>query len=365
MFKQIAYTAILFLIFFGMIAGSIPILSMWMPAYLAYVMPQAIAIFYVAINMYKDNSWYLALAFLVFIGLMVSTSLNLNRSRKNEIELTLRNRELIEDLNNEISDKVEIQKELEENKAEYERKKNLLPQNATSQRSVESARASYEVSLQQKIAAEAGLRQAQSELAQSQANLAEAQAQLGAIGDANSQVRASLAAVRQAELDLEFTQVKAPVDGYVTNVLLQLGSQMVANQPQLALVDMNSFWIDGYFRETLISEIEPGDQAVITLMSYPDKPLEGRVDSIGWGIAPDDGTTGWLDRLHEADREQVAEAVPRLIDAREGDYLLQVNGVEVGTDKPVRLPAGRHLDAGIAQRLHITIKYVDPVNPEH
>ena len=113
---------ILFLIFFGMIAGSIPILSMWMPAYLAYVMPQAIAIFYVAINMYKDNSWYLALAFLVFIGLMVSTSLNLNRSRKNEIELTLRNRELIEDLNNEINDKVEIQKELEENKSELENK---------------------------------------------------------------------------------------------------------------------------------------------------------------------------------------------------------------------------------------------------
>ena len=179
------------------------------------------------------------------------------------------------------------------NKAEYERKKNLLPQKATSQRSVESAQASYEVSLQQKIAAEAGLRQAQSELAQSQANLAEAQAQLGAIGDANSQVRASLAAVRQAELDLEFTEVKAPVDGYVTNLNLRLGSQAVENQPALALVDINSYWIDGFFRENTIADIRAGDRAVVTLMTYSDRPLEGRVDSIGWGIAQQDGSTGF------------------------------------------------------------------------
>jgi multidrug resistance efflux pump len=179
------------------------------------------------------------------------------------------------------------------NKAEYERKKNLLPQKATSQRSVESAQASYEVSLQQKIAAEAGLRQAQSELAQSQANLAEAQAQLGAIGDANSQVRASLAAVRQAELDLEFTQVKAPVDGYITNLNLRLGSQAVANQPALALVDINSYWIDGFFKENRIADIRAGDRAVVTLMTYSDRPLEGRVDSIGWGIAQQDGSTGF------------------------------------------------------------------------
>jgi len=147
------------------------------------------------------------------------------------------------------SEIAQLRATIAKNKAEYERKKNLLPQKATSKRSVESAQATYEVSLQQKIAAEAGLRQAQSELAQSQANLAEAQAQLGAIGEANAQVRASLAAVRQAELDLEFTQVKAPVDGYVTNLNLRFGSQAVANQPALALVDINSYWIDGFFRE--------------------------------------------------------------------------------------------------------------------
>ena len=52
----------------------------------------------------------------------------------------------------------------------------------------------------------------------------------------------------QAELDLEFTKVRAPVDGYVTNLNLRLGSQAVANQPALALVDSWTIaWSDGPF----------------------------------------------------------------------------------------------------------------------
>ena len=179
------------------------------------------------------------------------------------------------------------------NKAEYERKLDLLPKKATSQRAVERTKANYEVSLQQKISAEAGLRQAHAALAESQASLAEAQAQLGAVGESNAQVRASIAAVRQAELNLEFTRVKAPVDGYVTNLNLRLGSQAVANQAVLALVDVNSYWIDGFFKENAIADIRAGDRAVVTLMTYPDTPLEGRVDSIGWGIAQQDGSTGF------------------------------------------------------------------------
>ena len=84
----------------------------------------------------------------------------------------------------------------------------------------------------------------------------------------------------------------ASVDGYVTNLNLRLGSQAVANQPALALVDTASFWVHGYFRETMIADVNPGDRAIVTLMTYPDKPLEGRVDSLGWGIAQEDGSTG-------------------------------------------------------------------------
>lgn len=66
----------------------------------------------------------------------------------------------------------------------------------------------------------------------------------------------------------------------------------MADQPGLALVDVGSFWVYGFFRKTQVGSVRPGDRAVITLMTYPDKPLRGVVDSIGWGIHRSDGSTG-------------------------------------------------------------------------
>ena len=178
-------------------------------------------------------------------------------------------------------------------RAEYKRQEEMLPRKATSQKAYQQAKANYQVSQQQRRTAVAGLAQAKANLSQAEANLAEAKANLGAVDDENPQIRAARAAVEQAELNLEFTTVRAPVDGYVTNLLLRLGSQMVANQPVIAFIDVNSYWITGYFRENYIEGIEPGDRAVVTLMSYPDKPVVGRVESIDWGIAQEDGSTGF------------------------------------------------------------------------
>lgn len=95
-----------------------------------------------------------------------------------------------------------------------------------------------------------------------------------------------------AKLNLEFTKVKAPVDGWVSNINFQIGSQATANQPLMALVDKKSFWIFGFFREDTIKDVHEGDEAIVTLMAYPDTPLQGKVESIAWGIAPRDGNPG-------------------------------------------------------------------------
>jgi multidrug resistance efflux pump len=50
--------------------------------------------------------------------------------------------------------------------------------------------------------------------------------------------------------------------------------------------------VHGFFKENAIEDIRKGNKAIITLMSYPDTPLEGYVDSLGWGIAQQDGSTG-------------------------------------------------------------------------
>jgi multidrug resistance efflux pump len=110
---------------------------------------------------------------------------------------------------------------------------------------------------------------------------------------AEAAVEQSIAALESAQLDLQFTEVRAPVDGYITNLDLRIGSQAVANSPALALVDVNSYWVHGFFRENYIADIRSGDRAVVTLMTYPDTPLEGRVDSLGWGIAQQDGSTSY------------------------------------------------------------------------
>lgn len=183
--------------------------------------------------------------------------------------------------------------QLTEAKAQFERNRALVEKGTISWQRFDDLKMQYEVAAANKNQSLAALLAAKSALLQAQANLAQAKANLGAPGDENARLRIAKAEVDQAVLNLEFTKVKASVDGYVTNLILQLGSQAVANKPALALVDLNTFWVDAYFRETLIGKMKAGDEALVTLMSYPDTPIAGKVDSLGWGLAQSDGSTGY------------------------------------------------------------------------
>ena len=134
---------------------------------------------------------------------------------------------------------------------------------------------------------------------------------------AEAAVQVAIADLDSAKLDLEFTEVRAPLEGYVTNLNLQIGSYTVENQPAMALVDISGYYVYGFFKETQIENIKPGDRAVVKLMSYPDKPLEGVVDSIGWGIAQQDGSTSFdlLPAINPSfDWIRLAQRIPVRID---------------------------------------------------
>jgi len=105
-------------------------------------------------------------------------------------------------------------------------------------------------------------------------------------------IDSSTEALNTAKLNLSYTKVYAEVDGYVSNITFQIGTQATANKPLLALVDTSSYWVFGFFREDKIPNVTIGDDAVVTLMAYPDTPLKGKVESIGWGIALSDGNPG-------------------------------------------------------------------------
>ncbi|WP_229744736.1 HlyD family secretion protein [Neiella marina] len=104
-------------------------------------------------------------------------------------------------------------------------------------------------------------------------------------------VAAATAGVDNAKLDLEFTKVYATKTGYITNFNVAEGAHVVANQPVVALIDGDSFWIEGFFQETDLEHVHAGDSASVTLMSYPDYPFNGTVISLGYGIAQADGAT--------------------------------------------------------------------------
>jgi multidrug resistance efflux pump len=182
---------------------------------------------------------------------------------------------------------------LEKTQKDFQRAQELVAKGDVSKRTFDESKAAYDVAQADLAKAQAQQTQANAALLQAQAELARAKAELGAPGEDNAQLRAAKAALETARLNMEFTQVRASVDGYVTNLNLRLGSQAVGNQPALALVDTASFWVHGYFRETMIEGMSPGDRAIVTLMTYPDRPSEGRVDSIGWGISQSDGSTGY------------------------------------------------------------------------
>jgi multidrug resistance efflux pump len=136
--------------------------------------------------------------------------------------------------------------------------------------------------------ARASLSQAKAALTSSKANLDQAKASLGEPGDANVRIREAMVQLEEARLNLSWTSINAPVDGFITNLDVNEGAFGVAGTPIAAFVDSSSFRVDGYFQETKLKHIKPGDRAIITLMSHPDTELKGVVDSIGYAIDPPD-----------------------------------------------------------------------------
>jgi multidrug resistance efflux pump len=91
------------------------------------------------------------------------------------------------------------------------------------------------------------------------------------------------AQLNQAQVNLERTRILSPVDGYVTNLLAQLGDYVNVGVNTISLVDADSFWVDGYFEETNLAPIRVGDPAQIKLMGH-GQIVRGHVDSIARAI---------------------------------------------------------------------------------
>ena len=101
---------------------------------------------------------------------------------------------------------------------------------------------------------------------------------------AEAALAAAKAALSQAEINLQRTEVRSPVDGYVTNLLMRVGDFARAGTSNLSVIDEHSHWIDAYFEETKLANIHVGDPVEATLLGFQE-PIKGRIESITGGIS--------------------------------------------------------------------------------
>ena len=100
---------------------------------------------------------------------------------------------------------------------------------------------------------------------------------------AEAAFREANAAVAQARVNLQRTDIRSPVNGYVTNLITQQGDYATTGQNLIAVVDTDSFWVAGYFEETALPQIGVGAPATIKLLGSRDI-IRGHVDSFARGI---------------------------------------------------------------------------------
>jgi RND family efflux transporter MFP subunit len=99
----------------------------------------------------------------------------------------------------------------------------------------------------------------------------------------------AVANLEQANVNLKRTRIVSPVNGYVTNLLAQLGDYVTVGERRISVVNSDSFWVDGYFEETVLGSIRIGDPAQVKLMGYSDV-IRGHVAGVARGIDIENAT---------------------------------------------------------------------------
>lgn len=202
---------------------------------------------------------------------------------------------------------------------DVERLRGLLAKDEVSQQQFDAAsaaaeaqRAAAEAARSQVAEAQAGIPAAQSKLAQARAAEQQAHAELQTAQTAPQRVaitkaQASAAAARaqtaranvaQAELNLQYTTVKAPIRGVVSKKGINVGQVVQAGQPLLAIVDVDHVWVTANFKETQLTNMRPGQRATVDVDAFGSHEYTGKVDSIAgatgarFSLLPPENATG-------------------------------------------------------------------------
>jgi len=151
------------------------------------------------------------------------------------------------------------------------------------------------VSKQQLDAAEAGALAADAELNAAQKQVEAAKA---ALTGADARLLAAMASRDQAELNLSYTRVTAPISGVVSRKTIEIGQLVQSGQPTMSVVPLDDVWVVANLKETEVRNVVPNDKAIIEVDSYPGKKFTGHVESLSpatgakFSLLPPDNATG-------------------------------------------------------------------------
>jgi multidrug efflux system membrane fusion protein len=118
-----------------------------------------------------------------------------------------------------------------------------------------------------------------------------AQNQLGQYGNINALRKAAEAAVYNAKLNVGYCYVRAPYNGWVTNLNIAEGQYANEGREVVSLVDDRTWYVIANFRETFLSHIKPGMTAEVFILAYPNKRFRGRVQGVGWALYQQNGAS--------------------------------------------------------------------------
>jgi membrane fusion protein (multidrug efflux system) len=178
---------------------------------------------------------------------------------------------------------------------DFERAQKLFEREAIPKERYDNAKTAHEVAISRVRASEEQLKQAEKAIETQKAIIKQVESSWKS---QLSVIKEKEAALQAAELNYGYTKITAPSDGYVTKKSVEIGNQLEAGQPFMAIVPLDDIWIIANYKETQLKKVRPGQKVKIKVDTYPGKVFRGTVDSIMAGtgavfsLFPPENATG-------------------------------------------------------------------------
>lgn len=163
---------------------------------------------------------------------------------------------------------------------------------------VQEAQAGISVAQSQLMQARAGASQATAQLQTAQTGPQQVAAQRARAASADARVLQQRAAAEQAELNLQYTTVRAPMRGIVSKKTVEVGQVVQPSQPLMTIIPLEEVWVTANFKETQLENMRPGQPAVIEVDAYGGRDFKGHIESLAaatgsrFSLLPPENATG-------------------------------------------------------------------------